>query len=187
MQPAMSWTDVKEEMIEVVPLKTRRITGKKLSIPIHPDLAEVLAVCELGRTVNHGMVTREASLRQWVALQNDLGKAYRVRVHGERGNNLEKAITYFEAALTVRTQNFSEGVAQARANLGLAYGSPVRGERADNLDEAIKHFEAALTVMTREGEAGDRIRPSACNCFRGRRSGGAPSDQGGDQVLHPTD
>jgi hypothetical protein len=45
-------------MIQVVPLKTRRTTGKKLSIPIHPDLAEVLAVCEVGRTgaINYGMV-----------------------------------------------------------------------------------------------------------------------------------
>lgn len=42
----MSWTDVEEDTIQVVPLKTKRSTGRKLAIPIHPDLAIVLAVCE---------------------------------------------------------------------------------------------------------------------------------------------
>ena len=42
----MSWTDVEEDTIQVVPLKTKRSTGRKLAIPIHPDLAIVLAACE---------------------------------------------------------------------------------------------------------------------------------------------
>ena len=43
---AMSWNDVEDDIIQVVPLKTRRSTGAKLTIPIHPALAEALAVCE---------------------------------------------------------------------------------------------------------------------------------------------
>lgn len=39
---AMSWTDVQDGTISVVPLKTKRSTGVKLWIPVHPALAEVL-------------------------------------------------------------------------------------------------------------------------------------------------
>ena len=38
----MSWADVKDGMICVTPLKTRRTSGVKLWIPIHPALQEVL-------------------------------------------------------------------------------------------------------------------------------------------------
>jgi integrase len=45
---AMAWSDVEDGAIQVVPLKTRRSSASKLSIPIHPDLAKVLASCERG-------------------------------------------------------------------------------------------------------------------------------------------
>jgi enterobacteria phage integrase len=38
----MSWADVKDGTICVVPLKTKRTSGVKLWIPIHPALQEVL-------------------------------------------------------------------------------------------------------------------------------------------------
>lgn len=42
----MSWSDVKDGAIGVVPLKTKRTTGVKLWIPIHPALAEALTVAK---------------------------------------------------------------------------------------------------------------------------------------------
>jgi len=42
----MAWTDVEDGAIQVVPVKTRRSTGAKLTIPIHPALAKVLAACK---------------------------------------------------------------------------------------------------------------------------------------------
>jgi enterobacteria phage integrase len=48
----MSWSDVKDGAIGVVPLKTKRTTGVRLWIPIHPALAEALAATEReGRTI----------------------------------------------------------------------------------------------------------------------------------------
>jgi len=41
----MSWDDVRDGTICVVPLKTKRSTRKKLWIPIHPALAKVLEAC----------------------------------------------------------------------------------------------------------------------------------------------
>lgn len=42
----MSWADVKDGTICVVPLKTKRTIGVKLWIPIHPALQEVLDAAE---------------------------------------------------------------------------------------------------------------------------------------------
>ncbi len=42
----MSWSDVKDGAIGVVPLKTQRSTGVRLWIPIHPALAEALAAAD---------------------------------------------------------------------------------------------------------------------------------------------
>ncbi len=48
----MSWTDVKAGAICVTPLKTKRTSGVKLWIPIHPTLKEVLDVCgQEGETI----------------------------------------------------------------------------------------------------------------------------------------
>lgn len=42
----MSWSDVKDGTICVVPLKTKRTSGVKLWIPIYPALQEVLDAAE---------------------------------------------------------------------------------------------------------------------------------------------
>jgi integrase len=42
----MSWSDVKDGAIAVIPLKTKRTTGVRLWIPIHPALAEALMASE---------------------------------------------------------------------------------------------------------------------------------------------
>lgn len=42
----MSWGDVKDGMIGVTPLKTKRTSGVKLWIPIHPELQAVLNAAE---------------------------------------------------------------------------------------------------------------------------------------------
>lgn len=48
----MSWSDVKDGAIGVVPLKTKRTTGVRLWIPIHPALAQELTAAErLGETI----------------------------------------------------------------------------------------------------------------------------------------
>ncbi len=48
----MCWTDVDDGMICVVPVKTKRTSGVKLWIPIHPALKQVLETCETrGETI----------------------------------------------------------------------------------------------------------------------------------------
>jgi CHAT domain-containing protein len=95
--------------------------------------------------------TREALPQKWATLQNQLGHAYLNRIQGKRAENLETAITYFNAALEVykhEDKNFREQWATIRNNLGEAYRNRIRGEKPKNLETAITYFKAALEVHT---------------------------------------
>nr|MDZ8061609.1 tetratricopeptide repeat protein [Nostoc sp. EkiNYC01] len=70
---------------------------------------------------------------------------------GNRRNNLEIAITGYEIALTVFTQDrFPIDWATTQNNLGIAYSDRIQGERAENLELAIKCYEDALRERTRD-------------------------------------
>ncbi|WP_293130852.1 CHAT domain-containing protein [Microcoleus sp. bin38.metabat.b11b12b14.051] len=82
--------------------------------------------------------------------QNNLAIAYCQRIKGDRGDNLERAIAFYEAALQVYTRPaFPEEWADIQNNLANAYGDRIREDRGDNLETAIKFYEAALQVRTR--------------------------------------
>ena len=54
--------------------------------------------------------------------QNDLAIAYSERIKGERGENIEKAIAFYEAALQVYTRDaFPQQWTQTQHNLASAY------------------------------------------------------------------
>ncbi|PSB42333.1 hypothetical protein C7B67_25460 [filamentous cyanobacterium Phorm 6] len=73
------------------------------------------------------------------------------RINGSRADNLERAIAFYKAALTVYTlEDFPEDWAMTQNNLALAYSNRINGSRADNLKRAIAFYEAALTVYTLE-------------------------------------
>ena len=83
-------------------------------------------------------------------LQFELGSAYVSRQTKTRADNLERAITYLEAALAIWTRETNaQGWARAHNNLGIAYWARVQGERADSQEKAIAHFEAAASILTR--------------------------------------
>ena len=82
--------------------------------------------------------------------QNNLAGVYQTRIRGERADNLEQAIRYSEAALSVYTRiAFPEDWAMTQNNLGLVYSNRIRGERADNLEQAIRYCQATLEVYSR--------------------------------------
>lgn len=99
----------------------------------------------------HSASTFQALPEDCATLHNNLGNAYLYRIHGERADNLELAISHYKQALTVRThQAFPEDWAATQNNLALAYQYRIRGEHADNLEQAISHFEQALEVSTHQ-------------------------------------
>jgi hypothetical protein len=69
--------------------------------------------------------------------------------NGDKGSNLEIAITGYEIASGVFTRDtFPEVWAGTQNNLAVAYTDRLFGERVDNLDRAISCYENALQVYT---------------------------------------
>ena len=76
---------------------------------------------------------------------------YAQRIRGDRGDNLEKAIAAYQAALTVFTREaMPDEWARSQYSLGHTYQNRIRGNQSDNLEKAIAAHLAALTVFTRE-------------------------------------
>jgi CHAT domain-containing protein/plasmid maintenance system killer protein len=94
---------------------------------------------------------REPGSEQWAMTQNNLANAYLYRINGSRADNLERAIEFYQNALTVYTfEDFREDWAMTQNNLAAAYLYRINGSRADNLERAIAFYQAALTVYTLE-------------------------------------
>src|SRR4028119_429491 len=90
------------------------------------------------------------SLREAAALGR-LGNLYQQYPQGDRANNLERAIAFYTAALTVYTRDaFPQDWAMTQNNLAAAYTYRIRGDKAENIEMAIASYTAALTVRTRE-------------------------------------
>lgn len=80
-----------------------------------------------------------------------LASAYASRPRGERADNLERAIEYFDAALRVWSfASDPQAWARTHNNAGIVHWARIRGERAGNQERAIAHFEQALRVFTRD-------------------------------------
>ncbi|MBD3561336.1 CHAT domain-containing protein, partial [Planktothrix sp. FACHB-1355] len=87
----------------------------------------------------------------WATAQNNLAIAYHSRIRGEKADNLEQAIEFYTATLTIYTREaFPQEWATTQNNLGNAYWDRIKGEKADNLELAIASYTAASEVRTRE-------------------------------------
>src|SRR4028118_1769260 len=94
---------------------------------------------------------REPGSEKFAQTQNNLANAYSNRINGSRAENLERAIEFYGAALTVYTlEDFPEYWATTQNNLANAYFYRINGSRAENLERAIEFYQAALTVRTLE-------------------------------------
>ena len=80
-----------------------------------------------------------------------LGNLYQEKVKGYVPDNLEKAINYYQSALTFYIrERFPSQWAMIENNLAIAYGDRIKGDRADNIEVAIEHYENALTIYTQK-------------------------------------
>jgi CHAT domain-containing protein/tetratricopeptide (TPR) repeat protein len=103
---------------------------------------------------------------EWASVRANLGSAYHrlgtayfQQLNVENGDNIERAITAFQKALTILTQETSAlAWARTQDDLGLAYLDRISGNREENLELAIGAFEAALPVLRRESSASEWAR-----------------------------
>jgi CHAT domain-containing protein len=115
---------------------------------------------------------REPGSEKFAQTQNCLAAFYSNRINGSRADNLERAIGFLEAALTVFTrENFPEGWAMTQYNLGKAYTDRIKGLRAENMERAITFYEAALTVFTLEDFLWAATQNHLANAYSNRIKG----------------
>jgi tetratricopeptide (TPR) repeat protein len=89
---------------------------------------------------------------QWARGQYLLGNNYMDIPTGNRVTNLQRAITYYQAALSIFTEaDYPADWASVQNNLGVAHAELPIGDRATNLQRAITHYQAALRVYTEAG------------------------------------
>ncbi|MGL5063295.1 MAG: CHAT domain-containing protein, partial [Microcoleus sp.] len=68
---------------------------------------------------------------------------------GDKAENLEMAIRYYQAALEVlRRSDFAQDWAMTQNNLANAYYQRIKGDKAENLEAAIRYYKSALEVFT---------------------------------------
>ena len=94
--------------------------------------------------------TRNDLPLDWSHTQDNLGNAYLNRIQGEKAENIETAISCFNAALSIRTRNnLPLDWAWTKMNLGNAYLNRIQEEKAENIETAIACYTEALSVYTR--------------------------------------
>ena len=92
----------------------------------------------------------------WARVNFGLGNVYMDRVHGERSDNIERAIAAFDAAAEVMTKATAPSHwGSLQINLSKAYWHRIQGRRADNVERALEAAEAALASFPREKAASD--------------------------------
>ena len=88
---------------------------------------------------------------EWAMTENNLGNAWQSLPTGDKGENLNKAIAAYEAALTVQTKaDHPTNWARTQNNLGAVWFKLPTGNKGDNLLRAIAAFDDALTVFTKD-------------------------------------
>ncbi|MEG4631732.1 CHAT domain-containing protein [Microcoleus sp. AR_TQ3_B6] len=133
----------------------------ELIVPLIENLSIHISDFPLGNRANNIEIAitgyqivlnnREPGSEKFAQTQNNLAVAYSNRINGSRAENLERAIEFCQAALTVRTlEDFPEYWAGTQNNLAKAYRNRINGSRAENLERAIEFYQAALTVRTLE-------------------------------------
>jgi len=82
---------------------------------------------------------------EWAHAQYNIGLAYTESPDGNKAENAEASIPYYEAALSIAT--FKRRIAwdKAQINLGRAYRQRSKGGRQDNIERAIAAFNAVVT------------------------------------------
>ncbi len=95
-------------------------------------------------------INPDNDVTELASIQNDLANTYVARVVGDRGENLEEAISLYRQALQVYTREaFPIKWATTQNNLANTYSNRIVGDRGENFEEAISLYHQVLQVRTR--------------------------------------
>jgi CHAT domain-containing protein len=94
--------------------------------------------------------TNEHTTPDWLArINNYLGMAYADRLTGDPAGNQEKALAFYETALSSCPPGAALLKANIQFNLSTTWCDRKRGDPADNIEQGIACLQAALLVRTR--------------------------------------
>ena len=131
---SQKWVDVTSDVADDLIIRMRGNPSSNFE----EALAQVLQVLDV---LDEGDVRRAAAMAR-------LGSIYRQRIAGDKAENLEEAIRYHEAALTVITPELSpQGWARQQLNLGNAYAERLLGDRGDNLRRSASYLRSAADLL----------------------------------------
>jgi CHAT domain-containing protein len=105
-----------------------------------------------------GLVQRDQNPMLWANLQAELAEGLQSLDSGDLVDHRERAITAYEQALAVLSQNENPSEqqrlirAEVQKGLGLAYYYREQGDTADNSERAIHALEQSLEVFTQESD-----------------------------------
>ena len=93
--------------------------------------------------------TFEAYPKEWARTQIAIGNAYLQRIRGDKSENVEKAITFYQEVRTIYNnyKDFPEDWPGIQNNLANAYFDRIKGDKAENLETAINYCQEALNVL----------------------------------------
>jgi tetratricopeptide (TPR) repeat protein len=129
--------------------EVHRILAELARLPHGPDHA-AQRIELAGRGLD--LVDADSGRDEWAGLNHHLGAGLAVCPHGDRGDNLARAIKCYEAAQDVFTRERAPRVwATVRNNLAMAYHNLPAGDRGENLERAIGYYRDALRVWTHQG------------------------------------
>ena len=157
-------------LIEEYPRDLRSIL-KMVPELTHPsDMPKRVDLCEWALV----KTAREANPELWGNLQIELAKSLMQNPHGDRAQNLERAIQHNEQALEVFVrQAYPKEWAGTHSNLASVYRHRIHGEPAENVERSIDHCHQALEVFSREfcPEHWAMVHNNLANACRDRISG----------------
>ena len=85
--------------------------------------------------------------QEWANCQYFIGQSYQRQTEGSITENVETAIRYYEAALSIDAFKSLFNWNLAQINLGLAYQERDRGNRKENIERAILAFNAVTIAL----------------------------------------
>ena len=100
------------------------------------------------------LLPRDRNPELWAKLQSELGKSLLLKLTGNRGQNIEKAISAYLLALEVLTkEKFPQEWGLINIALGPAYFERIKGEHTDNIEKAIATIESAFETIRKKDSA----------------------------------
>ena len=96
-------------------------------------------------------MTREVSPVDWSMVMMNLATVYMFRIRGDKAQNLESAIAYYEQSFLVRERNTMPfDWADSMMGLATVYRERIKGDKAANIERAIDIQKQALQIRTRD-------------------------------------